>query len=134
MSKTQGDDQMIVCITSTGDSINSELDPRFGRCGYFTLYETDTNDVEIIENEAVRSGGGAGISSGQLMVEKNVKAIITGNVGPNAMSVLSAAGLEIYKGSKGSVRENYEGFKAGKLERITTTVEAHSGMDKSGGI
>ena len=125
---------MVVCVTSTGDSINSELDPRFGRCSHFVLFNTDANDADIIENEAVRSGGGAGISSGQLMVEKNVKAVITGNVGPNAMSVLSAAGLEIFKGVQGAVNENYELFKAGKLEKISTTVPPHSGMSRKGGI
>lgn len=121
---------MVVCVTSTGDSKNSELDSRFGRCSHFVLFKNGAEDIEIIENEAVRSGGGAGISSGQLMVEKNVQVVITGNVGPNAMSVLSAAGLEIFKGVQGSVNENYGLFKAGKLVKISTTVPPHSGMSR----
>jgi predicted Fe-Mo cluster-binding NifX family protein len=125
---------MVVCVTSTGDSIKSELDPRFGRCSYFAFYDTDAGDVSILENEAVRSGGGAGISSGQLMVEKNVKAVITGNVGPNAMSVLSTAGMDIYRGVQGSVEENLENFKSGKLEKISSTVPPHSGMKSRGGM
>ena len=125
---------MIVCVTSTGDSVKSELDPRFGRCSYFAFGDTDTGDVSILENEAVRSGGGAGISSGQLMVEKNVEAVITGNVGPNAMSVLSSAGMQIFRGVQGSIEDNLKNFKAGKLEKISSTVPPHSGMKGRGGM
>jgi predicted Fe-Mo cluster-binding NifX family protein len=125
---------MVVCVTSTGDSVKSELDPRFGRCAYFAFHDTDTGDVSILENEAVRSGGGAGISSGQLMVEKKVNTVITGNVGPNAMSVLSTAGMDIYRGVQSSIEENLENFKQGKLEKISSTVPPHSGMKSRGGL
>ncbi len=125
---------MIVCVTSTGDSIKSELDPRFGRCAYFAFYDTDTEAFSIMENEAVRSGGGAGISSGQLMAEKKVNTVITGNVGPNAMSVLSTAGMEILRGVQSTIEDNIERFKAGKLDKISSTVPPHSGMKSRGGM
>ena len=89
---------MKICITSSGETVESLLDPRFGRCSYFVVADLESGEHTVIPNEAGISGGGAGISSGQLMVEKGVEAIVTGNVGPNAMNVLKAAGISIYRG------------------------------------
>ncbi|MHB1153132.1 MAG: NifB/NifX family molybdenum-iron cluster-binding protein [Eubacteriales bacterium] len=119
---------MIICITSGGNTIESNLDARFGRCSYFVIIDLKTNTQSIIENEAGNSGGGAGISSGQFMIEKGVEAVITGNVGPNAMKVLEAASIEIYRGENTTVKDNLDKYKAGLLKKITETVPAHSGM------
>ena len=119
---------MKVCISSKGNSLESEMDPRFGRAAYFIIAETDNSEAEIIKNEAAASGGGAGITSGQFMADKGVSAVITGNVGPNAMNVLKAAGIEIYRGVEVSVKENIEKFKKGILEKINASVSSHYGM------
>jgi len=123
---------MKVCISSKGNSIQSIMDPRFGRAAYFIIADTETMEIELIENSAAASGGGAGITSGQLMVDKDVTAVITGNVGPNAMNVLKAANIEIYRGEPILVKENIEKFKKGKLEKINATVPSHFGMGVQG--
>lgn len=119
---------MKVCISLSRNSSESTMDPRFGRASYFAIADTETMNFEIIENAAAISGGGAGITSGQLMVDKGVEAVITGNVGPNAMNVLKAGGIEIYKGLPVSLKENLEKFNNGLLERISTTVPEHYGL------
>ncbi len=119
---------MKICVSSTGDSVESMMDPRFGRAAYFYITNTDTMESEVIENTAAASGGGAGITSGQLMVDKGVEVLITGNTGPNAMSVLKAANIEIYRGAAIPVKENVVKFKKGLLEKISTTVPSHFGM------
>jgi len=124
---------MIVCVTSDGASAESLLDPRFGRCSYFIFHDTETGKDEAVENVSAKAGGGAGVSSGQLMVEKCVEAVITGNVGPNAMNVLKAGGIGIYRGETVSVRENINKFISGKLQKISDTVESHFGMKGMGG-
>jgi predicted Fe-Mo cluster-binding NifX family protein len=126
-------DFMKICISSNGDSIDSTMDPRFGRAAYFVFIDTKTMKCEIIENSAATSGGGAGIISGQLMVDKDVEAVITGNMGPNAMKVLKAADIEIYHGENISVKENIEKFQKGLLKKIDTTVPSHYGMGFQGG-
>lgn len=119
---------MKICISSKGNSIQSIMDPRFGRAAYFIIADTETMEIELIENSAAASGGGAGITSGQLMVDKDVTAVITGNVGPNAMNVLKAANIEIYRGEPILVKENIEKFKKGELEKINAAVPSHFGM------
>ncbi|OPZ88592.1 MAG: Dinitrogenase iron-molybdenum cofactor [Firmicutes bacterium ADurb.Bin419] len=66
------------------------------------------------------------------MVDKGVKAVITGNVGPNAMNVLKTAEIDIYRGTAVSLKENLEKFNKGLLDKIDTTVPEHYGMQGGG--
>ena len=119
---------MKICISSTGNSMESTMDPRFGRCDFFAIVNTETNESKLIDNAAAKSGGGAGIAAGQLLVDNDVDLLITGNVGPNANDVLKAANIKIVRGKKVTLNENVEMFKKNELEVIETTVASHSGM------
>ncbi len=107
---------MKICITSEGKTLDAKVDPRFGRCQNFIFFDTDTGNFEAEENVNSQFQGGAGIQSGQLVVSKGVKAVLTGNVGPNAHQVLSAAGISIFTGVSGTVKEAIEGYKNGKYK------------------
>jgi len=108
---------MKICITSEGKTLDSKVDPRFGRCQYFIIVETDTLEFEAIQNPNIEAMGGAGIQSAQLVASKKVKAVLTGNVGPNAFQTLSTAGIDIYTGVSGSIKEVIEAYKSGKLKK-----------------
>jgi len=107
---------MKICITSQGDNLDAQIDPRFGRCAYFIIVETESLEFEAIQNPNLDASGGAGIQSAQLVAGKQVKAIITGNVGPNAFQTLQSAGIEMITGVSGRVRDAVEKFKKGELK------------------
>lgn len=124
---------MKVVVSSTGKDLNSQIDPRFGRCAYFIIVDTDTMDFEVLDNANLALGGGAGIQSAQLVASKGAKAAITGNCGPNAVRTLSAAGVEVIVGQSGSVRDAVEDFKAGRLKTTSqANVADHYGMGGGG--
>jgi predicted Fe-Mo cluster-binding NifX family protein len=102
---------MKVAVSSSGTNLDSQIDPRFGRCAYFIIVNTEDMSFEAFDNEGMALGGGAGIQSSQFVVSKGAEAIITGNVGPNAVQTLSAAGVEIFLGQTGSVREAVERYR-----------------------
>ena len=120
---------MKVAVSSSGGDLDSQIDPRFGRCAYFIIVETDDMSFEVFNNENIALGGGAGIQSGQFVASKGAKAIITGNAGPNAVRTLSAAGVEVIVGQAGTVGQAIENYKNGKLENTTeANVADHYGM------
>jgi predicted Fe-Mo cluster-binding NifX family protein len=110
-----GEEYMKICVTSQGDNLDAQVDPRFGRCPYFIVVETDTSEFEAMQNPNVNGMGGVGVQSGQFMSEKKVKAVLTGNVGPNAFRTLQAAGIDIITGISGTVRQALEKYKNGGL-------------------
>ena len=119
---------MKIAVSATGNTMGSRMDQRFGRAASFIIVEIRTMEYEAIDNAGNAASGGAGITAAQLVANKDAQVVITGNVGPNAMNVLKAAGIEIYKGSDTSVEENVELFKKGALDKIGTAVPAHFGM------
>lgn len=126
---------MKVVVSSMGTDLDSEIDPRFGRCAYFLLVDTDTMTYEALDNGNIALGGGAGIQSAQLVASKGAKAAITGNCGPNAVRTLIAAGVEVIVGQSGSVRRAVEDFKAGRLATTTEpNVADHYGMGGGQGL
>lgn len=90
---------MKICITSSGENLNSDIDPRFGRCNFFIFYDTDTKQYEAVENSWKEASGGAGIQASQFVIQKGVKKVFTGRVGANAEMVLRKAGIEIVEAS-----------------------------------
>ena len=107
---------MKICITSQGETLESQVDPRFGRCQYFIIADSETQEFEAIKNPNIEAMGGAGIQSSQLVAGKQVKAVLTGNVGPNAFQTLQTAGIEIIAGLSGTVKEAIEKYKKGELK------------------
>jgi len=111
---------MKVAVSSTGKDLNSNVSNVFGRCPYFVIAEIEKKKIvktEAIENTSFDKMGGAGISTAQAIAEKDVKAVITGNVGPRASDVLRQFKIEVYSGS-GTIKEVLQKFIENKLEKI----------------
>jgi len=120
---------MKICVTSQGNNLEAQVDPRFGRCPYFIIVDTETKEFEAIENPNIQAFGGAGIQSAQLVADKGVEVILTGNVGPNAFQTLQAAGIKVITDVAGVVKDVVERFKKGNTESATgPTVPGHFGM------
>ncbi|MCJ8502519.1 NifB/NifX family molybdenum-iron cluster-binding protein [Desulfatitalea alkaliphila] len=120
---------MKIAITASGTTLDDTVEPRFGRCPYFIFVDPESMDYEAMPNPNIALGGGAGPQSAQLMAEKGVAAVLTGNCGPNAFQTFGAAGIDVITGIGGSVREALEKFKSGQLKKSgSPTVKNHFGM------
>ena len=120
---------MKICISSTGNDLNAKIDPRFGRCQTFLFVDTDSLETEAVPNPAATSGGGAGTQAAQLVANNGAEAVLTGNVGPNADSVLNAAGIKVYVGLTGTCRDAIDKYKKEELQTVNgPSVSRHAGI------
>lgn len=107
---------MKLCITATGKEIDANVDTRFGRAPWFLIVDTDKGTIiEAVENYAVAQGQGAGIAATKLLSDKNIDAILTGTVGPNAAEVFQTTGISLFEGlsPQDTVQEALIKFKQG---------------------
>jgi len=126
---------MKIAVSSSGKDLDSQVDPRFGRCAYFIIVETDDMSFEAFDNESIALGGGAGIQSAQFVASKGAVVVITGNCGPNAVQTLAAASVKIYVGQSGTVRESIEKYMKGDIKSTNTpNVADHYGMGGGAGM
>ena len=120
---------MKIAISSTGPDLESEVDPRFGRCQYFMIVDLDDMSFEGVANTNLSQGSGVGIQSSKFVADKGAKAVLTGNVGPKAYQTLLAGGLEIITGVSGIVREAAQQYKNGQLQPANNpNVQSYSGF------
>ena len=128
---TKGGKSMKIAISAKGKGLDSQVDMRFGRCPNYVIVELEGNKIkssEDIENTATAQMGGAGITASQIVADKGVKSIITGNIGPRAFQIFSQLGIEMYQGS-GTVKEVIEKYIKGQLKKMAqATGPMHAGI------
>ena len=97
---------MRVAITSTGQSLESKLDQRFGRCAFFVIYDTETGGVEILPNPNKDADEGAGPASVQLVASREVQKIVSGEFGVKIKSLLDSLKIQmvVYKEPEKTVK------------------------------
>jgi predicted Fe-Mo cluster-binding NifX family protein len=111
---------MRVAISAQGHDVDSLVDPRFGRARWFVVADTDAEEWEAHDNgENVAAGHGAGIQVASDVVRLGVSAVVTGDIGPNAFRVLSAARVRVYAVGTATVREALAALRAGELREVS---------------
>ena len=113
---------MKIAISASGKDLDSPIDARFGRCAHFIVVETDDMHYTVFDNQNAALSGSAGIQAASFVADQGVKCVLTGNCGPKAAQVFSAAGITVYTGQQGSVKDAVERFKSGQLTATGTNV------------
>lgn len=111
---------MKICVTSQGDTLDAQVDPRFGRARFFVFYDDESGQFEALDNSTnVNAAGGAGVQSATTVAEKGCQCVVSGHIGPKAMDVLATAGVKVAVGASGTVAEALEAFRNGQLQEVT---------------
>jgi len=121
-----------ICITSTGPTLESPIDPRFGRCAYFIIADPQTYEFEAVSNEAALASGGAGIRAAQTVVSKNVETVLTGSVGPNAFPALKDASIKILTNISGTVKTAIDRYRNDNLDELKAPGPSNVGKGQGG--
>jgi len=118
---------MKIVFTTSGDSLNSPLDSRFGRAPKFLVYDLESETFEVVDNQQnLNAAQGAGIQSAETVARLGAKSVVTGHCGPKAFRVLLAAGIKVYTTDATTVAAALEQYRAGQLtEAKAADVEGH---------
>jgi predicted Fe-Mo cluster-binding NifX family protein len=112
---------LLIAVSANGTTLEDQVDQRFGRCKYFIIVDSDTLTFESIPNQGAMASGGAGIKAAQTVAAKGVKAVISGNIGPNAFDTLSAANIDTYVGASGEIKSYIQKFNRGELKKTESS-------------
>ena len=127
--------QKIVIPSMSPGGIHAQFEWRFGRCATFTIIEKIDDkvvQVTVINNDATKAMGGAGIAAAQNVGNQKPTDIIVGNLGPNAVGALKSIGANLFQvgnNQVNTVKDVLELFEQGKVEPVSgANVKSHSGM------
>lgn len=111
---------MKLAFTTSGNSLDANLDSRFGRASNFLVYDTSLENFDIFANtQNLEAAHGAGIQAAENFIKTGAKILITGNCGPKAYRLLNAANVEIFNSTAPTVKTALEQYLNGELNKIS---------------
>jgi predicted Fe-Mo cluster-binding NifX family protein len=108
--------KMKIAVTSQGETLESNLDPRFGRAAYIIVADTQTLEFEAFDNNKNKNAfKGAGIQAAAMVSNADAEVLLTGFCGPNAFKTLDAASIKVVNDQTGRVIDVIQKFKQGNV-------------------
>jgi predicted Fe-Mo cluster-binding NifX family protein len=86
---------MKIAITSTGNSNESTIDERFGRCAWFVIYDTESKSTEFIPNRVKDADAEAGLTAVELLKGRKVSKVISGEFGIKVKPLLDSLKVQM---------------------------------------
>lgn len=108
-------------ISSTGMGIESQMSTVFERCPYYVFVDIEGKrivNIESIVNPAEAQLKGAEATSSKFVVDNAPNSVITGSITPKAFDILNQAGISVFTGISGSLKDNINMFLDRRLKEI----------------
>ncbi len=86
---------MKIAITSQGNTPDSLLDRRFGRCSTFVIFDTESGSTEYIPNHNKDADDGAGPAAVQLIAGRGVSKVVSGDFGIKIKPLLDSLKIQM---------------------------------------
>ncbi|MBE9488516.1 MAG: NifB/NifX family molybdenum-iron cluster-binding protein [Bacteroidetes bacterium] len=86
---------MKIAVASSGNTLDSKVDSRFGRCAYFAIHDTETKETIFLENPSKDVDGGAGPKAVQFIANQQANKIVSGEFGMKIKSLLEELGIQM---------------------------------------
>lgn len=118
---------MKIAFSTSGNTLDAPLDPRFGRAPRFLIYDLDSETFDVVDNrQSLNAAQGAGIQSAETVARHGANVLVSGHCGPKAFRVLQAAGIKVFSSNAATVSEALEKYRSGALaEAGSADVEGH---------
>jgi predicted Fe-Mo cluster-binding NifX family protein len=120
-----------VCVpTAAHGGLDDLVGEHFGRVPTYTIYDSETDTVEIIDNTSEHAGG-SGLP-GEILSALGIDVLLCSGLGRRAVGILSGNGIEVCVGVSGTAREAIEAWKKGNLSKASEedACEKHAFHDR----
>ncbi len=109
---------------------NNQVDSHFGHCEHFSIAElTADNKISKIELMASPQACGCKSNIANELAEMGVTVMLAGNMGQGAVNKISQAGIQVYRGCSGDVRELVEAYLQEQVKDSGMTCAGHGEDD-----
>ncbi len=109
---------MKVCIPTMGDKgLNEQVGDHFGRVPTYTIFDTESNEVKVIQNTSIHMGG-IGYAP-ELISKAGAQVMICGGLGRRAIGLFEEMGIMVYVGAQGTVSNTIKMWNDGLLAPAT---------------
>lgn len=110
---------MRLCIpTDSKEGLSAKVHGHFGSAPYFTVYDTESADIKVIDNTGAHHAHGMCHPIG-VIGTSSIDAVVCLGMGSRAVQNLNAAKIKAFRANGGTVSEIVEKYKTGGLEEIT---------------
>jgi len=86
---------MIIALATNENNLNATIDPHFGRCNWYCLYDTETHKNSFIENPARNNQAQAGCDAAELLLGENIRLAIAGRFGLKVVDVFRKNNIQM---------------------------------------
>lgn len=97
---------------------------------FFLIIDIKTKEEKVVIITTRDRPNGVGVTMGNIVLNEEIDAVITNEIGPFAFETFEQCGIRIYQ-AKGKIKDAIQQFTEGKLQEITkSTVSKHTGLKK----
>jgi predicted Fe-Mo cluster-binding NifX family protein len=86
---------MIIAIASSENQMRSNVDPHFGRCDWYCLYDTSVAKFSFIENIFRYQQEHAGCDAAKLLISKGINIVVAGRFGSKVIDVFRSNNVQM---------------------------------------
>ena len=109
---------MLICIPTNGNAgLQDKVSDHFGSASFFTLYNSETDELNILENKNAHHSHGTCHPMNQLSKHK-IDCVVCGGMGRRAIEVLNFEKIKVYQSNAKIVEEIILEIKSDSLEEI----------------
>ncbi|MCI1779654.1 MAG: hypothetical protein LKI53_06820 [Bacteroidales bacterium] len=104
---------MITAISCSGNSMDSQVDTRFGRCPFFAIFDSESGKLRFEENPGKEAESGAGPAAVKFIASQGAQKIVSGEFGFKVKPLFDQLDIQMIsiEGNK-TVREIMELLKS----------------------
>jgi len=97
--------------------LDEQVGEHFGRVPTYTIVDTDTDEVKIIDNTSEHLGG-TGYPP-EIIAKTGAEAMVCSGLGRRAILMFEELGIMVYVGAYGTVRNAIQMWKDGRLQKAS---------------